>query len=165
MKQFLLILTLIISCKTYAENISIGTMAIFHPKENTYEGPRGLGNKYNKFSYLISYENKNLLMIGFQNSFYQETIYIGNKKMFNFNNEIKYGFSYGLSYGYYLGKVFKEDNYVRKKLYDNYDRWDKPILPLMFGVIEYKITKSQRLGVIITPQKAFSLLYDFNFSI
>lgn len=112
---------------------------------------------------MISYQKDNLAISYFKNSHFNDTFFIGYINNYEIITDLKIGLSAGVSYGYSLGKILKKESFLRKKLYDKYDKWDKPILPLAYMYIEYRIIKKHNIGIGITPNLAFTTYYKLKY--
>lgn len=146
-----------------SENLNISVAGFIHFNGDEYKYKNNEYKKYNKNNIIFSYINNGYFLSYFKNSYNQNTFFIGTE--YNIFNSVKYdfGFGYGLSKGYYLNKVFHKNNYIRDKLYSDYDGFDKPILPFFYSYGEYKIDNNNTFRGVLLGLNALAIIYSHNF--
>jgi hypothetical protein len=158
-------LAVIQSTSSYSNNqgeFNISMIQINHIGNQYYLDKHDKKNDHNNSTIMISYNWNNLTTSYFKNSHFNDTYYFGFFDKIELSENYNIGYSVGISYGYYLKNVFKKDNPIRKKLYNNYDGWDKLLLPLGYIYMNRKLTQNMSIGALLVGKNAYGLYYNFN---
>lgn len=133
-----------------------------HTGNQTYFDKNNSGLAYNDTTTMISYSFQNIKLSYFKNSYFKDTYYVGYDDRVNLTDEFSFGYSIGISQGYYLRKIFQNNSFIRKAIYNDYDGWDQPILPLGYLYLDYKINKNISFGGLLFGKSSYGIYINYN---